>query len=169
MSEQAPGIERAAELDDADREMVSLLQRLKLGCPQCRYDLSANETPVCPECGTHVRKSDYRVRKGLPRSNALVVAIVGACQLLFAGPAATVALMSQLMLPGAVEGALVLLSVAVCGVVLWVVAYRPLDVLGLPGGMKMLVLGGLAIVGVVATLGMVIAPVWLVGDAMGWW
>lgn len=169
MSEQAPGVERATVLDDADREMVSLLHRLKLGCPHCRYDLSANETPVCPECGTHVRKSDYRVRKGLPRSNLLVVAIVGACQMLFAGPAAIVALMSQLMLPGAVEGALVLASVAVCGAVLWVVAYRPLDVLGLPRGIKILLLGWLALVGVITTLAMMIAPAWLVGEAMGWW
>lgn len=156
-------------LDDADREMLALMHRLGLACPQCRYDLRANETPICPECGRHVRKSDYRVRKGLPRSNLLVAAIVGACQLLFAGPVGMVVLMSHLALPGAVEGAMVLLSVAVCGVVLWLVAYRPLDVLALPAGLKMLVLGGLATVGVLSTLAMVIAPAWLVGDAMGWW
>lgn len=149
--------------------MVGLMHRLRLTCPHCTYDLSANETPVCPECGKHIRKSDYRVRKALPRSNALVAAIVGACQLLFAGPAATVLLVSQLTLPGAVEGALVLLSVVACGLVLWTVAYRPLSVLALPVTMKVLVVGGLAIVGVVTTLGMLAAPLWLIGDAMGWW
>lgn len=156
-------------LSSADMEMVALMQRLGLSCPACKYDMRASLTPVCPECGKHVRKEDYRVRTGLPKSNALVAAIVGACQLLIVGPACMIALVANMTLPGAVEGLFVLLSVLACAAVLWVVAYRPLSVLALPSVTKWLVLGGLAAVGVLTTLGLMALPAWLFGEAMGWW
>jgi hypothetical protein len=153
----------------ADHEMVGLMHRLRLACPQCAYDVSANETPRCPECGLHIRKSDYRVRAGLPKSNMLVVAIVGACQFLFIGPACAVFLATKITLPASAEGALVLLSVALSGLLLWFVAYRPLSVLSLPSVLKALTLGGLMLLAVFCTLAMVLTPIWLLGDAFGWW
>ncbi len=153
----------------ADRELVSLMQRLRLSCPACRYDLSAAETPICPECGKHVHAEDYRVKAGLPKNNWLVAAIVGACQLLIIGPAATVAIMVKSPMPTSAEGAIVLASVFACGWVLWFVSYRPLRVLALPTMLKWCVLAGLAVLGPVMLLALIGVPAWLVGDAFGWW
>jgi len=160
-------IERAEAISgsDADARMVALFREHRLPCPFCGYDLSRASVAMCPECGAHVRESDYRLTRALPKSYWLIACIVGGCAWIVAAPALSFWFMSAADFKLVVGlGTRVLLALLIAGAAVaftWWLSYRPLRVMGAPRFVKALLTLFAAVPGVLATLSLMLVPVGL--------
>jgi predicted RNA-binding Zn-ribbon protein involved in translation (DUF1610 family) len=129
----------------ADQRLLGLMRELNLACPHCGYDLRGAASVTCPECGVHIREEDYRRRNSkqpLPKSNWLVMCIVGAASSIVGAPAITVWFVrtmasASVAWPFSLSVFLVGASVAVPGWLTWWLAYRPLRAVALPAGVRL--------------------------------
>jgi hypothetical protein len=151
---------------EADARMVSLFRAHKLPCPFCGYDLSRATVATCPECGAHVKESDYRLTKGLPKSYWLIACIVGGSSWIAVSPIAALWFMSAADFKLVVGfGTRLLFALLVCGCAIaltWWLSYRPLRAMSAPPFVKALLTIFAAAPGALVALSLVLIPVGLV-------
>jgi ribosomal protein S27E len=147
--------------DDADQRLVSRMRAMRLRCPKCSYDLRAAVSTRCPECGTTLTEKTFRI-KDMPKSNFLVLAIVGACAWVTLSPVGAIWVGS--FVPGPAHAVLALVWLLVEAFSLWLIwwlAWRPMRAVGTAGATRVAMQVLLVVPGVLLIAALVIVPVWV--------
>lgn len=152
----------------ADIRLLGLMRELGLACPHCGYDLRGAVSVTCPECGVHIREEDYRRRNSkqpLPKSNWLVLCIVGAASSIIGAPAISVWFVqtmahASITWPVSLSVLLVGASVVVPCWLTWWLAYRPLRAVVLPVGARLSLGVAMGVMAVLVVGGMLSGAVW---------